>query len=308
MVTIKNNELLAPYTYMKVGGSADQLAIANSVDDLVELITYAIKSKLRYFVLGGGSNTIFSDNGFRGLVIVNRATKIEIDTPNNLVKTESGAITNSLVNMSTTAGLAGLETFLGVPGTIGGAIYNNSHYLNQLIGDYVSKVELLHVDTLIREVVSKEKMEFAYDYSILHKTHDCVLSVEFKLSPGDPAQLKQNAISALTRRKNSQPLNMPSSGCMFQNFKDKAHAYPQIPPGITSAGALIDAAGLKGMIVGGAQVSTVHANFIVNTGNASTRDIIDLSNQIIDQIHEKYGFTLEREVFFIDEFGERIHT
>ena len=289
---VKENDPLSSYCYMKVGGPADFTTIAKTTDELVNIIIFANENKIPYFILGSGSNTIFTDKGFRGLVVLNHTSKLEINAP--LLITDSGIPTNVVVNQANNVGLGGLEEFLGIPGTIGGALYNNSHYLKSLIGDHVSRVELLKNNQ--RVWVAVADLDLAYDYSILQKTHETILKIEFTLSPEEPQKLKTIATQCLQKRRDTQPLELPSSGCMFQN-----------PPG-KSAGALIDSIGLKGRKIGGAEISTVHANFIVNRGGATTKDIIDLSNQIIESVQDKYQLTLKREVFIVNEYGERINT
>jgi UDP-N-acetylmuramate dehydrogenase len=215
------------------------------------------------------------------------------------MKVESGALTNLVVNTANTAGLAGLEGFMGIPGTIGGAIYNNAHYDGNCIGDKVYSVDLLE-QTGERRTVHREDLEFGYDTSVLQRTHAVVLSVDFELSIGDPELLSSTSLQSVEHRRLTQPLEFPSSGCMFKNLSKPTAS------GVTSVGALIDQTGLKGMRVGGAQISDKHANFIINTGGATTQNIIDLSNQVSAIVKQKWSVTLDREVFIIDEYGERI--
>lgn len=294
------NVSLAAYTYMKVGGPADWLIEVNSSESLEEAITTARHDSLPFIVIGGGSNIIFTDLGFRGLVIVNRANKVQIDPANLSLITESGAPTNLVVNQANRAGLAGLEEFMGIPGTIGGAIYNNSHFGPKLIGDYVNTALILD-NSGVKRQITKEDLHFGYDDSVLQHTHDVVLSIEFKLASGDPQKLAQISQESVIKRQTTQPLEFPSSGCMFKNLS--------IPTadGITSAGALIDKTGLKGLRQGDAEISDKHANFIINHGNATAKDVIDLSNQVIEAVNQKWGIKLHPEVFILNEHGERIN-
>ncbi len=288
------NEPLANHTYMKVGGPADYLTVVTNTEELVDAITIARTNHQRCMVIGGGSNTIFSDAGYRGLIIVNHSKSESYDPTTGIAKVDSGLPMSALVNHTVQAGLDGLAEFLGIPGTVGGAVYNNSHFGKKLIGSYVSQVEIIGSNN-IRQWVPATALGFAYDYSNIQITHDTLLQVEFHLTPSDSQNLKEIAMDSLKKRQTTQPLSVPSSGCMFQNL-------PTI-----AAGALIDQAGLKGRRVGGAEVSTQHANFIINSHQAKTQDIIDLSNEIIAIIQEKFGQTLKREVFIVDEFGERIN-
>lgn len=289
---------LAPFTYMKVGGPADYFAEVFSQNELVEAVLWARKKQTNFLVIGGGSNLIFPDEGFRGMVIRNRTDKLEF-MDNNRLKAESGVLISRLVWAAIDHDLAGLEEFLGVPGTVGGAVFNNSHHLNHLIGDYIETVEVLNSNGEIKSY-SQEEMKFAYDYSIIQETAEVILTAVFALTQGDQAELSGKAKAALQRRRDTQPLELPSSGCMFKNIgKDTAEKY-KIPNGITSAGYLIDQAGLKGKRVGDAEVSRVHANFIVNRGKASFNEIAALTDKVKQAVFNKFGIELEKEVFFVN--------
>lgn len=290
---IKVNEPLSHYSYMKVGGIADYVAVVNNTQDLLSLVQISQINHLRFYILGGGSNVIFTDQGFRGLIIINRSSHMTIDPQTNVLTVDSGAIMNAVVNYSISLGYSGIHTFLGIPGSVGGAVYNNAHYFQKLIGDKIISAEL--VDSKGKcKWVSQDYFQFKYDYSILHQTKETLLLVKILLEESSVDLVKQEALNALMKRRKSQPLEMASSGCFFQNPPDQF------------AGALIDQAGLKGYKVGGAEVSPVHANFIVNSGTASAQDVIDLSGKIVEMVRLKSGITLQQEVVIVDETGERI--
>lgn len=306
------NEPLAQHTWMKIGGPADLFLVARSAKDLSLAVSLAKKNKIAYTVLGGGSNVLVKDGGISGLVIKNQADKVsfggfggkikdkKVGMEKAIVKAESGAVVNQVVRFTLEESLAGLEEFLGIPGTIGGAVYNNSHHLDHLIGDCVSEVGV--VDEKGEEkIYTKFEMKFAYDYSVLQRTNEVILWASFLLRRGDKKKLWEKAETALKRRRDTQPLQIPSSGCMFKNIGEANAIRFNTPNRSTSAGFLIDQAGLKGTRVGGAEVSDKHANFIVNTGEATAKDVIELSEKVIDKIKDKYGVTLEREVFIIGE-------
>ncbi len=301
----KENEPLSCYTYMKVGGPADMLIEATTTDEIISAIKEAKVNNIPIYIIGGGSNTLFTDKGFRGLVIVNKSHACDINVNTGIVTVDAGFTTNALVNQTVKVGLGGLAPFLGIPGSVGGAVYNNSHYLDQLIGNYVTQCTVYDPVSGIRQITHDE-LGFAYDYSALQKMSVVILTVTFQLEKSDAATQQQIADAAIQRRRASQPLALPSSGCIFKNFKDQAAKYPKLPAGITSAGALIDHADLKGLKIGGAEVSQVHANFIVNTAAATSQDIIDLANKISTIVEERYDLPLEREVFFVNEHGERM--
>lgn len=309
---VVENAPLKSHTWIKAGGLADLFFIAKSREDLVDAVKTTHSFKVPLFILGGGSNLLIKDGGLRGLVVKNRTTNISLaglkggvingraGVSEASVKAESGVSINQLVRYTIDESLAGLEEFLGVPGTIGGAIYNNAHHLEHLIGDYVANVEVINSEGEIKTYTGKE-MKFAYDYSRIQDTKEIVLSVTFNLKSGDKKELWEKAEAALKRRRATQPLEKPSSGCMFKNIS-KADAISFNTPNHTlSAGQLIDLSGLKGESIGGAEVSQVHANFIVNNGTASAKNILDLSQKVINRVKEQFGVTLEREVFIVGE-------
>lgn len=307
---VRLDEPLAKHTYFKIGGPADLFFEALTSEDLVLAVQSAINFKVPYFVLGGGSNILVTDKGFRGLVIKNKsgtiqlkgftgsATKGKVDLKEIIVQADSGVPANKLIRYTCDEGLEGLEEFLGLPGTVGGAVFNNSHHLTHLIGDHVVEVVTLSQEGQLKKY-QHDDMKFEYDYSILHKTQETVITVSFQLKRGDKAQLWEKANAAVKRRATTQPLGAPSSGCIFRNIPLADKMRLGVPT--ASSGYLIDKAGLKGKRVGGAYVSDVHANFIVNDGTATYHDVLDLVDIIKQEIKDKYGVGLEMEVFVMGE-------
>ena len=299
---------LAKHTYFKLGGVADLFVEVKTKEELVEAVRYAIESKLPHLVLGGGSNVLVSDDGFRGLVIKNKTSAVKIkgftgggakgklDLKEAIVEAESGVTANYLIRYTLDEGLAGLEDMLGLPGTVGGAVYNNSHHLDKLFADHIIEVEVIGADGIIKKYTNAE-CQFAYDYSIFHKTKETILSASFQLKRGDKAALWEVATAAVKRRSSTQPLGLPSSGCMFKNITLADRMRLGVPT--ASAGYLIDKAGLKGLRVGGAVVSDVHANFIINDGTATSRDVSSLVEDIKQKIKDKFGVSLVEEVIKI---------
>lgn len=305
---VKRDEPLSRHTYFKLGGPADLLYEAMTVDELISAVASAILYQVPYYVLGGGSNILFSDAGYRGLIIKNKTSSIQLkgfaggvdkgklDLKEAIVQADSGVPANLLIRYTLDQGLAGLEEMLGLPGSVGGAVYNNSHHLDRLWGDHIIEVEYL--DTAgERKKYAKDDLDFSYDYSIFHKTKETILTASFLLKHGDKNALWEIANAAVKRRASTQPLGSPSSGCMFKNIPlaDKMRL------GLTtsSAGYLIDKAGLKGTRVGGAVVSDVHANFIVNDGTAKSSDVLDLISQIKHKVKDEFGVDLTEEVIII---------
>lgn len=296
---------LSRHTYFKLGGVADQFVEAKTKAELIEAVRYAIDSKIPYLVLGGGSNVLVSDSGFRGLIIKNRTSAVrlkgfaggvakgKLDLKEAIVEADSGVTANYLIRYTLDEGLAGLEDMLGLPGTVGGAVYNNSHHVDKLFGDHIIEVEVLDNAGKIKKYTNAQ-CQFAYDYSIFHKTKETILSASFQLKRGDKKALWEIATAAVKRRSSTQPLGLPSSGCMFKNISLADRMRLGVPT--ASAGYLIDKAGLKGLRVGGAVVSDVHANFIVNDGTATSADVSQLVSEVQQKIKDKFGVSLVEEV------------
>lgn len=309
---LKLSEPLSRHTYFKLGGPADLLYEANTTDELVSSVQSAILYQVPYLVIGGGSNILVTDAGFRGLVIKNRTGGIllkgfaggvdkgKLDLKEAIVQADSGVPANQLIRYTLDQGLAGLEPFLGLPGTVGGAIYNNSHHLGQLIGDHVAEVEVLDYGGSRKKYLAKD-LDFSYDHSLLQKTKEIILTASFLLKQGDKDQLWETANAAVKRRATTQPLGSASSGCMFKNIP-LSDAMRLGTPGTTqSVGYLIDKAGLKNTRIGGAYVSETHANFIVNDGTATSQDVLDLVAKIKAEVKTKFGVNLELEVIVIGQ-------
>lgn len=297
-IPFKTNEPLAPYTYIKIGGPAQYLVVAADTSTLKTSIKLAHQAHTPYTVLGSASNVLIADEGLLGLTIINRAQEISLDPHNpHRVISASGTLITQLIHFTQQHHLSGLENFLGLPGTVGGAVYNNSHHLDHLIGECVDTVTVF--TTKGQEKILKAKdLDFTYDYSLLQKTADTVIEVSFLLEPSKDAKASvEQAKAALMRRRQTQPLEFPSSGCMFKNPQTIHN--PALPPEATHAGYLVDQSGLKGTKRGGAMVSPKHANFIVNAGNATAADIIALSDLVIATVKEKFGVELEREIFIL---------
>ena len=207
---------------------------------------------------------------------------------------------NGLVRYTIGHGLAGLAEWAGTPGTVGGALHGNAHFQGRMISDAVVSVCLAAPDGTLAHVPSAE-MGFGYDQSRLQRSGEVALAADFRVAPGAPAALRDEARSSLAFRKRTQPLALPSAGCVFQNPDASRVALPEGMP--ASAGALVDAAGLKGEACGAARVSPVHANFVVNEGGASARDVATLIDRMRDAVGERFGVRLEEEIVRLGEFS-----
>jgi UDP-N-acetylmuramate dehydrogenase len=250
---IRAEEPLAQYTTFKVGGPAEWFVEARSSAEIVDALRVAHANDVRVTLLGGGSNVLIGDRGVRGLVIRPRGGVIEsIDAAR--VRADAATTINGLVRWTIQRGIAGLETWAGTPGTVGGAIFGNAHFGGRLIGELVESVRLSGLDGHARDL-SRDEMEFGYDRSRLQNTGEVLLSAVFQVSTGDPTALRDSARQSLAYRKKTQPLDTPSAGCIFQN-PERAEVPADIP---ASAGALVDRAGLKGAAKGDARVSPTYA-------------------------------------------------
>lgn len=286
---VKENVLLAPYTSARIGGPADIFLTADTAAELARIVTELWKDELPFTMLGGGSNVLVSDKGVRGVVVLNRAKGVKFhlgDQPS--VTAESGVVFSNLANRCASKGLAGLEWAATVPGTIGGAVYGNAGaFGGDMAGDLIH-AELLTVDG--RETVTSEQMGYGYRTSILKRGElkAVVLSAELALknSTKEDVTVKIQQFSA--HRKATQPPGA-SMGSMFKN-----------PPG-DYAGRLIEAAGLKGIRIGNAEISPVHGNFFINHANTRAEDIRALVELVQKTVKEKEGVELELEV---ELFGE----
>lgn len=288
---------LAPLTTFKVGGPAEFLADISSEAELRALVREASDAGIPVTPLGGGSNVLVADEGIRGVVVRLRLTDIE-RVDRETVRAGAGVTINGLVRWTIGRGLAGLEAWAGTPGTVGGAIRGNAHWGGQDIATRVRSVTLAARDGSIVDVPG-DQMGFAYDRSRIIDTGEIVVAASFAVAEGNVEELRARARASLHYRKQTQPLAMPSAGCIFQNPSPDDAAPAGIP---RSAGALIDRAGLKGLRIGGARISERHANFIVNDGGATADDIRQLIERARDEVRRRFGVELRDEVVCLGTF------
>ena len=295
---VERHAPLALLTTFRVGGPADWLITVESLEELLGLLGAAAASEVPISWLGGGSNVVVSDDGVRGAVV--RARLMAISRPAaDRVRAEAGVTVNGLVRWTVGRGLAGLEAWAGTPGTVGGAVCGNAHWEGRNIGELVAGVGLATPDGRVLSVPPGE-MGFAYDTSRLRRTREVLIWADFRVRPADPDALRRTARASLAYRKRTQPLARPSAGCVFQNPDPAREA---VPPGVPpSAGALIDRAGLKGYRIGGASISETHANFVVNDGTATARDVRRLVETARAAVRERFGVELRDEVVFLGAF------
>lgn len=295
---IRKSEPLAPYTTFHVGGPAEWCVTVTTREELQAVVAAAHDNAIAVTMLGGGSNVVIADEGLRGVVIRPNLTSISQPAPDR-VRADAGVTINGLVRWAVSRGLAGLEAWAGTPGTVGGAIYGNAHYGGRNIGDLVRQVEVLS-RAGHSSVVPGPELGFAYDTSRLQTTREILVWAEFGVTSAAPEALRAVARKSLHHRKQTQPLALPSAGCLFQNPDPARDPVPAGMP--ASAGALIDAAGMKGFRVGGAMISVVHANFVVNDRSATAADVHALANAARTAVRERFGVELRDEVVYLGRF------
>lgn len=297
---LRANVPLAPLTTFRVGGPAEWFIQLQEAGEVCRAIAVAREAGIPVTAIGGGSNLLVADEGVEGLVIRLHGGDVRpIDARS--IAVDAGVTINGLVRWAVNRGVAGVEAWAGTPGTLGGAIFGNAHFQGRLIGGLIAGVRLVGRDGRVQDVPAGD-LEFAYDFSRLHRTREVVVSAIVTVSEGEPAALRAVARESLAFRKRTQPLESPSAGCIFRNPVDPADAVPEGMP--RSAGALVDRAGLKGAREGRAVVSPAHANFIVNEGGASAREIRALIRRCQAAVGERFGVALREEIVYLGFGGE----
>lgn len=281
---VRFNELLKRHTTYRIGGPADVIVMPTCAEDVATTLRLAADEGLPVYVMGSGSNLLVSDYGIRGIVLRLGHWLGEVQITGTRVKAQAGTSLPKLAKMAADRGLSGLEWAGGVPGTVGGAVAMNAGAHGS---DTSRTIVWAHLVTRsgTRLSCTTQEMKFRYRQSeLLREENHIVLGAEFDLKEDDPQEILARMKQFAARRRRTQPLGMPSSGSVFKN-----------PPG-DYAGRLIEAVSLKGVQIGGAQISSVHGNFIVNTGNACAQDVLDLIKLARRRVHEEFGVTLELEV------------
>ncbi len=292
---------LSPYLTLRTPTRAEYFFEAKSKEDLIQSFKAAKEAGIPYFLLGGGTNLAVIAPIIKGLVVRNKFLFYEYtnksDQTVDLV-ISSGYPMALLVKKTVDDGYAGFEYQLGLPGTIGGGIFMNSKWTHPVsyIGDNLVSAELLDKNGEVK-TVDRSYFNFAYDYSNLQKTNELVLTATFRLKICPSALLLQRAEEAMEYRRKTQPVGVKSSGCFFRNISETDKERLGLPT--TSAGYLIDKAGLKGRRIGAFSVSTIHANFIVNDGSGKTEDLVQLLKEIKHTVQQKFGIALSPEVLVI---------
>lgn len=311
---VKFDEQLSRHTTFKIGGAARVFLSVQSAEQLFSVLSFAKSSGVPYFVLGGGSNVVFADDGFSGIVISTQklcdisfsacsdSHKIFPLTENLspsecLVCCGAGAAMSQFVSFCTENNLSGAEEFAGLPGTVGGAVYMNARCFDKSISDILVSSEYLAAPASGGEF-SLQKKEFSageWDYkkSPFQSNGGVIVSAVFRLKKRDGridnTEIAKKCTHFVSERKNRGHFKYPSAGSVFKNNRNFG----------APSGKLIDEAGLKGVKIGGAQIAPWHGNFIINTGNATAKDVRALVDLVIEKVRERTGFTLECEIIFV---------
>jgi len=304
----QKNVPLKNYTTYKIGGPAKYFLVVKTKEDLVEAVASAKKMKLPIFILGGGSNVLVSDKGFKGLVIKIEDSKISFNQES--VYVEAGVSSAKLVKFTTDNSLSGVEWFAGVPGTVGGAIYGNAQAFGIKMSDSVKSVEVLDLKKGKIINLSNQQCKFSLKNSIFKKNKNLIIiSAILKLAKTEKKKIEEKIEEHISYRKKGHPIKFCSAGSVFVNpemtisNKKLLEKFPKLIEfnewGVVHVGYLIESCGLKGKKIGDAQISSQHANFIINLGGAKSKDVLALINLAKQKVKKTFGISLITEVQFV---------
>jgi len=286
---IKTDEPMSKHTSFKTGGLADFYIIAKSEEEIKNIVNYASTNNISLYIVGNGSNLLVSDEGIRGIVLKIALDKIEIEEKENKITVKAGAGVKlmALAQKLKKEGITGFEELSGIPGTVGGANFMNAGAYGKELKDILVQTKVLNKETEKIETLNNKEQELVYRGSIFKTGKYIILETEFELQKGNIQEIEQKMDEYLKSRKEKQPIEYPSAGSTFK----RGEGY------ITAK--LIDECGLKGYSIGGAQISEKHAGFIINKGNATSKDIMDLIEYTKKKVFEKYGVEIKEEVEII---------
>lgn len=286
---VKIDEPMRKHTNFKIGGNADVFVIAKNIEEIKCIIKFSKENNILLTILGNGSNVLVSDKGIRGIVLQVGTKEIKIEKQKNaLVEVEAGVMLGALAQVLLKQSISGFEFAAGIPGSIGGAIRMNAGAYGGEMKDIVKDVTVLNEKGEIN-VLTNEECEFSYRHSRFTDSKEIVIKVTLKLPLGNEAEIKAKMDEYDQSRREKQPLNLPSAGSTFKRGSDFITA------------KLIDECGLKGYTSGDAQVSTLHAGFVVNLGNATAQDVLNVVNHVKQVVLEKTGKQIELEVELLGE-------
>ncbi|SCG83849.1 UDP-N-acetylenolpyruvoylglucosamine reductase [Proteiniborus sp. DW1] len=286
--TVLTDESMSKHTSFKIGGPVDVFVMPGTIEELARSIKLCKNEGLKYFVMGNGSNLVIRDKGLRGVVIKISEKMSNIKVEGTRITAEAGALLSVVSKVALRNSLSGLEFASGIPGSLGGAIAMNAGAYGGEMKDVVTKVLCLDTDGIFIEYENKD-MNFGYRQSRVQSENLIVVQVEMELKEGKYENIKAHMDELTEKRTSKQPLNLPSAGSVFR--RPEGHF----------AGKLIEDAGLKGLRLGDAQVSEKHSGFIVNVGNATSDDVVNLIKVVQKTVSDKFGVELETEVKIMGE-------
>lgn len=282
------DEPLANHTTFRIGGPADYFVLPSSIAEITELLKLAKEHKIAVTVLGNGSNVLVLDSGIRGLVLKFGSEMGYIRHEGHHVFAGAGALLRDVSRYAAELGLSGMEFAVGIPGSIGGSVFMNAGAYEGEMSHIVVSVTAVCEDGTIQRF-DKEQLQFSYRHSIFHENHCTICEVELAFQNGEHTLIRSKMGDFTNKRETKQPLEVPSAGSTFKR-----------PPG-HFAGTLIEQTGLKGLTIGGAQVSPKHAGFIINAGGATAQDVLNLIKEVQRRVHDKHGIMLYPEVRTLGE-------
>jgi len=287
-LTVKKMSPIAPYTTFGIGGPADVLVEVYTERALQQVVREAVESGMRWLLLGGGSNLLVGDTGFRGVAIVNKIEHLGVE--GTRIVAGAGADLGEVVEAARQHSFSGLEFAIDIPGTVGGAIRGNAGAFGRSVGDVVTRIRLLEGTTLVDR--KPAELGFAYRHSDLKKNTNIVVETEFTLQPGDRAEMDRIMGQHAAQRARRHEKGLHTAGCFFKN--------PVLPDGSKiAAGQLLEAAGAKEIREGGAAVHAFHANYIVNRGGATASEVLHVASEMKRRVEEASGIALEAEVMVV---------
>lgn len=281
------NAPLKQYCTMKIGGACDILVKPNSENAVIKLLNICKENKIPYFILGKGSNVLFPDEGFHGVIILIGQDLGEIIADKNTITAGAGAALNAVCKAALDNSLSGAENLYGIPGSVGGALFMNAGAFGGEMKDIVTSCRYIDEENNLCEM-SAEDMELCYRHSAFSGRRCVITSVTMEFKHGDRNLIKARMDEVMARRREKQPLEYPSCGSTFKR------------PQNGFAAALIEECGLKGRTVGGAQVSEKHSGFVINKGGATFEDVTELIRQIKNIVKEQKGVELECEMLMVE--------
>ena len=289
---VQRDVALAPYASFGIGGPARYFFVALNPTGIMRAVKAARDNRLKFFILGGGSNILFDDEGYSGLIIKDECTRYFLQEDG--ISAQSGAVVDKMVDDAVEAGLAGIEYAAGIRGTIGGAVYGNAGAFGHAINEILQKAVLYTRDAKVN-IVDNDHFRFAYRKSSLSESGDVVLSVKLHLKPADKKELADIVNERRQFRMERHPVGLGSAGSVFKNLRSL-----EDPKNVTPAGKLLEESGVRGMRVGDAEVYENHCNIVVNKGHATSKDVKALVAMMQEAARIKFGLDMQREILYID--------